>query len=126
MSSYFEPTYGVNRKPGTSGLEISDLNPEEAYGTDMRYLDDDAQASADRADTKNLDKQTRVKKFMSAAKAAGKYRQKAQIDEPQIRGKTPKSEASINGVFLPSQGDRIGRGGYNAYARGPGFGSSFV
>lgn len=126
MSSYFEPTYGVNRKPGTSGLEISDLNPEEAYGTDMRYLDDTAQVFADRADTKNLDKQARVKKFMSSARAAGKYRQKAQIDEPQIRGRTPKSEASINGVFLPSQGDRIGRGGYNAYARGPGFGSSFV
>lgn len=126
MSSYFEPTYGVNRKPGTSGLEISDLNPEEAYGTDMRYLDDTAQVFADRADTKNLDKQARVKKFMSSARAAGKYRQKAQIDEPQIRGRTPKSEASINGVFLPSQGDRIGRGGYNSYARGPGFGSSFV
>lgn len=126
MSSYFEPTYGVNRKPGTSGSEISDRNPEDAYGTDMRYLDDDAQAISDKADTKNLRQQGRVRKFMASAKAAGKYRQKAQIDEPQIRGRTPKSEASIDGVELPSQGDRMGRGGYNAYSRGPGFGSSFA
>lgn len=126
MSSYFEPTYGTNRKPGTSGAEISDRNPEDAYGTDIRRLDDDAQAIADRADTRNQRQQDRVRQFMASAKAAGKYRQKAQIDEPQIRGKTPRSEASIAGVTLPSQGDRIGSAGYSAYARKPGFGSSFA
>lgn len=125
MSSFFDPTYGTNRKPGTSGAEISDRNPEDAYGTDIRRLDDDSRAIADRADTRNERQQDRVRQFMASAKAAGKYRQKAQIDEPKIRGRTPRSEASIDGVTLPSQGDRVGRGGYNAYARKPGFGSGF-
>lgn len=126
MSSYFESTYGVNRKPGTSGAELSDRNPEHAYGTDIRRLDESARDSADRADTRNEGQQDRVRKFMASARASGKYRQKAQLDEPQIRGRTPQSEATIDGVTLPSQGDRIGRGGYNAYSRKPGFGSGFA
>lgn len=126
MSSYFEPTYNAGRRAGTSGAELSDRNPERAYDTDIRRLDDDSQAIADRADTRNLRQQDRVRQFMASAKAAGKYRQKAQLDEPQIRGRTPRTEASIAGVTLPSQGDTIGSAGHSAYARKPGFGSSFA
>jgi hypothetical protein len=119
MARFFDPTYDPRQDAGTSGGDTSDLHPERAYDTDIRRLDDTERGFADRADTRNENKQDRVKKFMAAAKTAGAYRQRSQISEPGIRGQTPRSEAVIDGVQLPSLGDTVGTAGSTNYARKP-------
>jgi hypothetical protein len=126
MARFLDPTYDPRQDSGTSGGDTSDLHPERAYDTDIRRLDNTARDSADAADTRNEVKQDRVKKYMAAAKTAGAYRQRAQIAEPTIRGKTPRSEAVIDGVQLPSLGDTVGTAGSTNYARKPsGFAGTF-
>ena len=115
MANRFRPTYDPGINSGTSGAEVSDLNPEQAYDTDMRRVDEAARPSAE---SLNND-QNRVAKFMRAAKTAGAYRQRASIDEPLIRGKVPRTRAEIAGVELPSTGDSGGRTGAVGYARKP-------
>ena len=104
---------------GTSGAESSDLRPEQAYDTDLHRVEPRERNSVSALN----DKQDRVAKYMAAARSAGKFRQKAGIDEPAIRGKTPRTEATIAGTSLPSMGDTIGRAGSTNYANKPG--SSF-
>jgi hypothetical protein len=126
MARFLDPTYDPRQDSGTSGGDTSDLHPERAYDTDIRRLDETARDSADAADTRNEVKQDRVKRYMAAAKTAGAYRQRAQIAEPTIRGKTPRSEAVIEGVQLPSLGDTVGTAGSTNYARKPsGFSGTF-
>jgi hypothetical protein len=115
MANRFRPTYDPGINSGTSGAEVSDLNPEQAYDTDMRRVDEAARPSAESLN----DDQNRVAKFMRAAKTAGAYRQRASIDEPLIRGKVPRTRAEIAGVELPSTGDSGGRTGSVGYARKP-------
>lgn len=115
MAELFNPLYDPRQLSGTSGAEVSDLRPEQAYDTDLRRIAPEARSSAESVN----DDQGRVEKFFRAAKSAGKFRQKAQIDEPQIRGRTPRTEATIDGTALPSMGDTYGRGGSTGYARGP-------
>jgi hypothetical protein len=119
MARFFDPNYDPRQFSGTSGAESSDLNPEQAYGTDVRRLDETGRDIADSTDVRNTEQQDRVAKFMSAARTAGAYRQRAGIDEPQIRGRTPRNEATIDGVTLPSQGDSGGTSGTVSYARKP-------
>jgi hypothetical protein len=119
MARFLDPTYDPRNQSGTSGAEVSDLNPEQAYDTDVRRLDSTEREIADETDVRNLRQQDRVSKFMAAAKTAGAYKQRAAIDEPQIRGRTPRNEAVIDGVTLPSQGDSGGRSGSTSYARKP-------
>jgi hypothetical protein len=123
MANIFTPTYDPRQDSGTSGAEVSDLNPEQAYDTDLRRLSQDERGSAQSVN--NL--QNRVAKFMRAAKSAGAYQQRAGIDEPTIRGKTPRTQAVIAGTELPSTGDSGGRTGAVGYARKPGaqFGKGF-
>jgi hypothetical protein len=126
MARFLDPTYDPRQDSGTSGGDTSDLNPERAYDTDVRRLDETERDVADSADTRNEVKQDRVRKYMAAAKTAGAYRQRAQIDEPTIRGKTPRNEAVIAGVQLPSLGDTVGTAGSTNYARKPsGFAGTF-
>lgn len=115
MANRFRPTYDPGINSGTSGAEVSDLNPEQAYDTDMRRVDEASRPSAESLN----DDQNRVAKFMRAAKTAGAYRQRASIDEPLIRGKVPRTRAEIAGVELPSTGDSGGRTGSVGYARKP-------
>lgn len=119
MARFLDPTYDPRQDSGTSGGDTSDLYPERAYDTDIRRLDETARDSADAADTRNEVKQDRVKRYMAAAKTAGAYKQRAQIAEPTIRGRTPRSEAVIEGVQLPSLGDTVGTAGSTNYARKP-------
>jgi len=119
MARFLDPTYDPRQMSGTSGADISDLNPEQAYDTDVRRLDETEREIADSTDVRNTRQQDRVSKFMAAARTAGAYRQRAGIDEPQINGRTPRNEANINGVVLPSQGDSGGRTGGVGYARKP-------
>lgn len=123
MANRFNATYNQGVNPGTSGAEVSDLRPEQAYDTDMRRISESERPSAESVN----DDQNRVAKFMRAAKTAGAYRQRASIDEPLIRGKVPRTRAEIAGVELPSTGDSGGRTGAVGYARKPGsqFGKGF-
>jgi hypothetical protein len=115
MANLFSPEEDPRRLPGTSGAELTDLNPEQAYDTDLRRV-----AEEDRSATESVnDRQGRVAKFMRAAKSAGAYRQRAGIDEPTIRGRTPRNPATIDGTELPSMGDTIGRAGSTNYADKP-------
>ena len=126
MARFLDPTYDPRQDSGTSGGDTSDLHPERAYDTDIRRLDNTARDSADAADTRNEATQDRVKKYMAAAKTAGAYKQRTQIAEPTIRGRTPRSEAVIEGVQLPSLGDTVGTAGSTNYARKPsGFSGTF-
>jgi len=126
MTSFYDPNYNSQKDSGTSGLEISDLNPEDQYDVDLRRVDPEQR---DNFDVEN--KKKRVGTFMKAVKAAGKYRQKSGIDEPNIRGKIPVGKASIAGVELPSlRGRNYGPPGAGAteYAHKPkpNFGKSFI
>jgi len=123
MVNIFKPNYDSTQNSGTSGAEVSDLRPEQAYDTDMRRLSAEERPSAESV---NKD-QERVAKFMRAAKTAGAYRQRSSIDEPTVRGKTPRTRAEIAGVELPTTGDSGGRSGAVGYARKPAaqFGKSF-
>lgn len=115
MADVYSPRYDPRQLSGTSGAEVSDLRPEQAYDTDLRRIDPEQRDVVAPIN----DEQTRVARYMKAARTAGKFRQQALIGEPQIRGKTPRSEAVIAGTTLPSQGDRFGRGGGTNYANKP-------
>jgi hypothetical protein len=108
MANTYRPTYDPRNDSGTSGAEVSDLNPEQAYDTDMRRIATDERSSA--ASVNN--KQERVAKFMRAAKSAGAYKQRAQISEPTV---------------YDEDGDAFGAVGAKTYARKPQpqFGKSF-
>ena len=107
--------YDPRNDSGTSGTESSDLRPEKAYDTDLRRVDAEERPAIEALN----DKQDQIAKYFAAARSAGKFRQQAAIDEPTIRGKTPRTEANIAGTALPSMGDRIGQAGGTNYADGP-------
>jgi len=115
MANFFDPTYDPRQDYGSSGVEVSDLNPEKIYDTDLRRLPADERLAAESVNNK----QERVAKFMRAAKTAGAYRQRAGIAEPTIRGRTPRNPAFIDGTELPSLGDTIGTAGSTNYANKP-------
>ena len=124
MAKFFDPNYDPRQHSGTSGAEVSDLRPEQAYDTDMRRVAEDARGAA-----ASLNKnQDRVAKFMRAARTAGKFRQSASIDEPTIRGKVARRPAAIAGSEIPTRGDSGGRAGSVGYANKPHpqFGKPFV
>lgn len=115
MASTYSSYYKTGQRSGTSGAEVSDLRPEQAYDTDLRRVDPEERSSLSGINNK----QERVARFTKAAKSAAAYKQRADIDDPQIRGKTPRSSLSSNGTVLPSLGERFGRGGGTNYANKP-------
>lgn len=102
----FDLNYDPLKDSASSGSEVTDLNPERIYDTDLRRLDED-QAGIARSLN---DKQSNVAKYMRAARSAGKYRQKMEIDYPLGPG------GDVPGYF---DGDRFGRGGGTNYAEKP-------
>lgn len=115
MPRFFDPTYDPRQDSGSSGSEVTDLNPERNYDTDLRRIEEQ-----ERPDVEAInDDQARIKRFITAAKTANKFRQKASIDEPTLRGETPRSEATIGGVEVPSLGDEYGKVGSVGYAKKP-------
>lgn len=124
MASLYSTGYNQGVRSGTSGAEVSDIRPEQAYDVDLRRLDPEERRSA-RSLNSNQD---RIARFFKAARAAGAYKQKTDIDEPMIRGKTPRQRVAIKGVELPTRGDSGGRSGSTAYAHKPQpqFGKSFI
>jgi hypothetical protein len=105
----------ASQNSGTSGAEVSDLRPEQAYDTDLRRLDPDERFAIENIN----DSQDRVAQYMKAARTAGAYQQRTSISEPSVRGKTPRTRASIEGTELPTTGDSGGRSGAVGYARKP-------
>jgi len=117
MASLYNTNYDPQKDSGSSGIEVTDLNPEKMYDTDLRRVDPDA-----RNDLEENEKPKKVAKFMRAARTAGKYRQDRGISEPTIRGKTPVTKAFMEGVELPSlRGKNYGDPGAGAteYSRKP-------
>lgn len=116
MASIYSSLYKTGqRSGGTSGAEVSDLRPEQGYDTDLRRVE-----SRERGAVSSLNnQQDRVAKFMRAAKTAGAYRQRSDIADPQINGKTPRSSLDTGGTVLPNLGERFGRGGGTNYANKP-------
>jgi hypothetical protein len=108
MANRFRPTYDPGVDAGTSGAEVSDLNPEQAYDTDLRRIDEDARGSTESVNRQ----QGRVAKFMRAAKTAGEYQKRNLVREPTSA----------------TAGDSGGRSGAVSYARKPkpSFGRPFV
>jgi hypothetical protein len=115
MPRFFDPTYDPRQDSGSSASEVSDLNPERNYDTDLRRIN-----AEERSDIKGInDNQGRIRRFLTSAKAANKFRQKALVDEPTLRGETPRTEATIGGVEVPSLGDEYGTVGSVGYAKKP-------
>lgn len=125
MAKFFDPNYDPRLTSGSSGVEVSDLRPEQARDVDLRRLDPEERPFfSDRfknfAYEKNQeDAQSKISSYTKAARAAGAYRKRALVDEPKIRGRTPRNEANLDGVVLPSQGDELGPVGGIGYARKP-------
>ena len=115
MASFFDPTYDPSRDSASSGVEVSDLNPEKIYDTDLRRFEEDKRSNVESLN----DKQDRIGKLFKAAKSAGAYRQRAGIAEPTIRGKTPRNPAILDGTELPSMGDTYGPVGSTNYPNKP-------
>lgn len=107
----YNPNYEKARDSGSSGIEISDLNPGKSYGVDIRRLSENARRTANVAGTDNARKQRQVDRSLKAARAAGKFRQKRNYDSPYTdpQGQTP--------AFL--EGDQFGRAGATNYADKP-------
>jgi hypothetical protein len=115
MPRFFDPTYDPRQDSGSSSSEVTDLNPERNYDTDLRRIE-----TQKRPDIEAINNdQIRIKRFITAAKTANKFRQKASIDEPTIRGETPRSVAVIGGIEVPSLGDEYGKIGSVSYAKKP-------
>ena len=137
MASLYNTNYDPQKDSGTSGIEVSDLNPEDQRDVDLRRLDpEERNIYEDRKSEFSHPKhqessQKRISKFMKSARAAGKYKQNAGISEPTIRGKTPVGKAQIAGVELPSlRGRNYGPpgGGATEYSHKPkpNFGRPFI
>jgi hypothetical protein len=130
MERFYDPRRGQESTPissnydpavdaGSSGGDTSDLNPGRAYRTDTRHFNSKEKATANKAGTSNVRQESKVNKYLAAARSAGKFKQSVLIDEPQIRGRTPRTEANIKGTNVPTLGDRIGLGGSTNYATKP-------
>jgi len=116
MANFFDQVYDPRLDAASSGVEVTDLNPEKIYDTDLRRVKEEDRKSIEDIN----DPQERVGKFMRAAKVAGEYRTRAGIAEPTIRGKTPRNPAYLDGTELPSMGDTFGTAGSTNYANKPG------
>lgn len=116
MANFFDSTYDPRLDSASSGVEVTDLNPEKIYDTDLRRVKEEDRTSVE--DINNP--QERIGKFMRAAKTAGAYRTRAGISEPTIRGRTPRNPATLDGTEIPSMGDAYGPVGSTNYANKPG------
>ena len=47
MASFFDPTYDPSRDSASSGVEVSDLNPEKIYDTDLRRFEEDKRSNVE-------------------------------------------------------------------------------
>ena len=144
MAKFFDPTYNPLKDSGSSGVEVSDLRPEQDRDVDLRRLDPEerdifsdvtrdfaytpGKTGYKQVNNSQEDGQARVSKFMKAAKTAGAYKQRAGIAEFTRNSSTPRSPGNMGGTETPSMGDTVGTTGSTNYARKPqpNFGKRFV
>jgi len=138
MARFYDPRRGKEEEPvdtpigykgrlnydpqidsGTSGTEVSDINPEHQYDVDLRRLGQDNAVTASAADTENQIQQRRVGKFLKATRLAGKYQQQEDIKYPIVGNQMRRRPAERAGVTLPSLGDAPGSAGSTNYANKP-------
>jgi hypothetical protein len=143
MANFFDQDYDPRLDAASSGVEVTDLRPEQVRDVDLRRLEpEERDAFSDRFkefgyEKNQADAQKSVASYMRAAKAAGAYRTRAGIAEPTIRGRTPRNPAVVDvqafgvpfgGTVLPSMGDAVGTAGSTNYANKPQprFGKAFM
>lgn len=102
----FNLNYDPLKDSASSGSEVTDLNPGRIYNTDLRRLEEE---DIDIVGPSNQ-KEKQITSYMRAAKAAGKYRKKMEIDYPLGPG------GDVPGYF---SGDRFGKSGGTNYAEKP-------
>ena len=146
MANRFRPNYDPGVDSGTSGAEVSDLNPGSDYNTDLRYGKERDKTYESAADfptvtvgswperpsyTREGDiiNEKRAEKFIKSAKAAGKFKVASDLKEYTNNGETPRNSYLVNarsfgpafgGVQTPSMGESGGRSGSVGYANKPG------
>lgn len=111
----YHPTSGA----GSSATATDDLRPGSAYTVDTRNFDKTEKQTAGRANTSNELEESRAQKFLAAARASGRFKKTELHNEPGIRGKTPRTEANMQGTNVPTLGDKIGITGSTNYAKKP-------
>ena len=145
MANRFKPNYDPGVDSGTSGAEVSDLNPGSDYNTDLRYGSEKDKLYERKADeptvtpgswperpsyTREGDviNERRAEKFIKSAKAAGKFKIASDLKEYTNNGETPRNSYLVNarsfgppfgGVQTPSIGESGGRSGSVGYAGKP-------
>jgi hypothetical protein len=117
--AFVKQSYDPTSHGGSSSIDTSDRNPGNSYVTDTRNFDKSEKQTAEKAGTNNEGADRRTQKFLAAARASGRFKQNASINEPGIRGKTPRTEASIKGTNVPTLGDKIGTTGSTNYSQKP-------
>jgi hypothetical protein len=146
MANRFRPTYDPGIDSGTSGAEVTDLNPGSDYNTDLRYGRESDKVYEGKADQPTITSgswperpsytnegdiinERRAEKFIKSAKAAGKFKVASDLKEYTNNGKTPRNSYLTNarsfgppfgGVQTPSMGASGGRTGAVGYADKPG------
>jgi hypothetical protein len=118
--AFVKGSYDPTSHSGSSSVDTSDRNPGNSYVTDTRNFDKSEKATAEKAGTNNQGTDDRTQKFLAAARVSGRYQKNALIDEPGIRGNTPRIEANIKGTNVPTLGDKIGITGSTNYSKKPG------
>ena len=156
MARFYNPREGQERRPvdfgydhgvdaGTSGDDVSDLNPAAGYNVDLRYGNEKDELYKSRADsptttpgswperpsyTKAGDilSQDMADKFIRSAKAAGKFKLAEYNRQFAPYGETPRNPRLTNAssfgpyfgaVETPSMGASGGRSGAVGYADKP-------
>jgi len=97
----------------TSGVDRTDLNPEDAYDVDLRRIDPEERNSLRKGGINS--QQGRVEKRMKAARSAGRFKQSALVDQPLREDGRPYKYGGV----VPGAGDKIGRQGGYGYAEKP-------
>ena len=118
--AFVKQGYDPTSHRGSSAAATDDLRPGSAYTTDTRNFDKSEKETAAKAGTSNEPGEAQAQKFLAAARASGRFKQAAFINEPGIRGETPRTEASIKGTNVPTLGDKIGVIGSTNYSKKPG------
>jgi hypothetical protein len=108
MANTYNLNYDPRQDSGSSGGEVNDLNPGRSYQVDLRRLDEAERETANAANTSNRSTAERVDRYLAAARTANAFRQRAETEEPKIKG-----------VELPTSGDKQGPVGSTNYARSP-------
>jgi hypothetical protein len=118
--AFVKQSYDPTSHGGSSATATDDLRPGSAYTVDTRNLDKTEKQTAGRANTSNEIEEARAQKFLAAARASGRFKKTELHNEPGIKGKTPRTEANMQGTNIPTLGDKIGIIGSTNYAQKPG------